>query len=118
MVASARCTVCAGYVAWSYITYDGITVYRCSGEDSWNDKGRYFINTSAGYVEVTPKRHGKEWSYDIVDTERRRLEQEADRINEELEARRQVFLKSQQQHMARYKKQKELDPELQEDDGA
>lgn len=110
MSTSIRCNVCRYYVLFSYITYDGITVYRCNGEDSWNDKGRFFIySAGAGLIEVTPKRHGKDWTYEIVDTERRRLDEESDRINEELEERRKVFLKSQQQHLSRYKRSDEED---------
>lgn len=94
-MAFARCTICAGYLHHSYNTDDGISVYRCNGEDSWNDKGRFFIFAAGDVVEVEPLRKGKgSWSYSIVDTENRRRKKEADAINADLHARQEEFRKS------------------------
>ena len=107
-----RCTFCRGYLPFSYITYDGITVYRCSGEDSFNDKGRFFIASVAGAIEVLPKRKsGREWTFEILDTERRRLEIDANRVSAEIEERRKVFLKSQREY-ANFKRDEDDDDEV------
>jgi len=86
-----RCTFCAGFLAHSFITNKGIDVYRCGGESAFNDKGRYFILVSDGPIEVLPVKSGRSWGYEIVDTERRRLEAKADRITEELDARQKLY---------------------------
>jgi len=103
-----RCTICKGYLPFSYITYDGITVYRCSNEDAFNDKGRFFITSVAGPVEVLPKRKsGRDWTFEILDTERRRLEIDSKRVSEEIEERRRVFLAAQTRQLAHYKRSDE-----------
>lgn len=88
---TVRCTACRGYIAHSYLTYNGIDVYRCGNEDSWNDTGRFFIYTVAGLVEVEPKRYGPDWTYEIIDTEKRRAREEQERINEELDRRQKLY---------------------------
>jgi hypothetical protein len=86
-----RCTFCAGYLAHSFITNAGIDVYRCGGENSFNDKGRYFILVASGPVEVLPTKAGRSWTYEIIDTERRRLAAQAKQIEEELNARQKLY---------------------------
>ena len=91
----SRCTICAGYLHHSYNTDDGISVYRCNGEDSWNDKGRFFIFAAGAWLEVEPLKKGKNsWGYTIVDTENRRRKKEADAINADLHDRQEQFRKS------------------------
>jgi hypothetical protein len=65
---------------------------------------------STGPIEVTPKRHGGGWTYDLLDTERRRLEQEATKLNEEIETRRRMFTQSQARLNANYKREDEDAP--------
>ena len=90
----SRCTVCAGYLQHSFNTDDGISVYRCGGEDSWNDKGRYFIFAAGQILEVEPLKKGRNsWGYTVVDTENRRAKQESDKINADIETRQRLFRK-------------------------
>jgi len=93
-----RCTICRGFLHHSYNTDAGIQVYRCNGEDSWNDKGRYFIFAAGGVIEVEPtserRGKGRSYNYSIVDTENRRRKKDADDINADLEARQESFRKS------------------------
>ena len=93
-----RCSTCKGFLHHAFITEVGIDVYRCNGEDSFNEKGRYFIFTGLGQVEVEPIsiRRGKsrEWSYQFVDLEQRRLRGEEMRINEELNKRQKLYQSS------------------------
>ena len=86
-----RCPFDGGFLHHSFISTNGIDVYRCNSEDAFNDVGRFFITTSAGPIEVTPTRQSKNWAYEIVDTERRRLQEETKRINEELNARTKLY---------------------------
>jgi hypothetical protein len=95
MAVSPRCTICAGFLHHSYNTDSGICVYRCTGEDNWNDKGRFFIFAAGDVVEVEPVRVSKgSWTYSIVDTENRRRKKDSDNINADLEARQKQFQKS------------------------
>lgn len=109
-MAFARCLVCAGFLHHSYITTQGIDVYRCTGENSFNDKGRYFIFTSLGPIEVEPvsvqQGRGKAWSYRFVDLEKRRHEGEEARINEELNKRQKLYHDSMLRMLERSKYEK------------
>lgn len=97
MTVSSRCKLCKGFLEHAFISNEGIDVYRCTRESEWNEKGRFFIQTGQGVVEVTPR--GRV-AYDIVDTERRRKLEEQENIDRELEARRRVFIKSTAQYDA------------------
>lgn len=105
---SARCTGCQGFIEHSFITANGIDVYRCTRENEWNDKGRYFIQTGQGLVEVTPvaKHHkkGADYYYEIVDKERRRKLEEQQAIDRELETRRRIWQESANKFVMRYKR--------------
>lgn len=87
----ARCTLDNGYLYRSYITADGIDVYRCGSEDSWNDQGRFFVLAANEVIEVVPSRKGAGWYYTLVDTERRRQKEVSQRITEELEAQQALY---------------------------
>lgn len=104
-----RCNVCSGFIHHSFIAR-GVDVYRCTGEDAWNDAGRYFIQSgSSGLIQVLPRREGKTWTYIIVDEERERLKAEAKTIEEEMEKRRQLFIKAQLVVAAHYKRGDEVE---------
>lgn len=95
MAGFARCTICKGFLHHSYCTNTGIDVYRCNAEDSWNDKGRYFIFAAGESIEVEPSRtKGRDWGYTIVDTENRRRQKESDNINADLKARQESYRKN------------------------
>jgi hypothetical protein len=101
-----RCNFCQGWLAHSFITFNGIDVYRCGGENSSNEAGRYFIITASGLIEVLPQRHGRhDWSYDIVDTERRRLQEETEYINRELDERSKLY----RNNVAEYERRQSAD---------
>ena len=103
MAGFTRCTVCKGFITHSFIADDGVNVYRCTREDSFNDVGRYFIQTgSAGLIQVVPN---SKTSYEILDLERELMMAKSKEINEELESRRQMFLKSRE--LAGFKKGEE-----------
>lgn len=93
-VTGVRCPMDGAFVAHSFIAVNGIDVYRCTREDSYNDAGRHFISTASGLVEVKPlpvdTKHG-DWAYELVDTERRRQQEEQRRINDELDARQKLY---------------------------
>ena len=86
-----RCPFDGGYLHHSFISTNGIDVYRCNSEDAFNDAGRFFITTASGPIEVTPTRQSRQWSYEIVDTERRRLQEETKKIDAELNARQKLY---------------------------
>ena len=103
MAGFTRCNVCKGFIVHSFIANDGVSVYKCTREDSFNELGRYFIQTgSAGLIQVIP--NGKS-GYEILDLERERQREKSNQINEELESRRQLFLKSRE--LAGFKKGEE-----------
>lgn len=83
-----RCSNDANWLSFSYIAVNGITVYKCTQED------RHFLTTALGPVEVNPKKAGKGWTYEITDLERRRLEQDAAKLDEELDKRSKVYAKA------------------------
>jgi len=68
----SRCTFDKGFLRHSFVTRDGHDVYRCNNEDSFNDKGRYFILISAGPIEVLPISHKQknhtDWTIEFVET--------------------------------------------------
>jgi hypothetical protein len=101
-----RCNHCAGVLQHSFISINGLDIYRCGGENSSNEAGRYFIITASGLIEVLPQRHGRhDWSYDIVDTERRRLQEETDKINRELDERSKLY----RNNVAEYERRQSAD---------
>lgn len=102
-----RCPQDKGFLAHSFITDDGQDVYRCTREDAYNDNGRFFLITSAGAVEVTPVAHrgkrGYSWSVEIVDHERRRVKEETERINAELDRRAKLYRNNMAEMLERFK---------------
>ena len=100
----------------NYISTNGIDVYRCTREDSFNDAGRFFIMSVAGPIEVLPSKVGKRWTYEFVDTERRRLNEEAKRIEEELDARQALYRDNMKYIAARQAYLDSAEKEVEEDD--
>ena len=112
----SRCTFDQGMLHHAFITRDGHAVYRCTSEDSFNDKGRYFILTSAGPIEVMPIAHKQKnkttWTIAFVDTERRRLQEEAAIIQAELDKRAAVYNSTMLAREERLRQQRKYNPRL------
>ena len=116
MTTGQRCNFDAGFLHHSYISSNGIDVYRCTAEDSFNEAGRYFIMTVSGPIEVLPQKVGKRWTYEFVDTERRRLSEEAKRIEEELDARQALYRNNMKYVESRQKFLESAEKEVEDDD--